>query len=282
MKMKRMATGLILGTLLIVLWGVQGIALRIALTVLTCMSVWEMYNALSAKGMKPARWVGMAYALLAMPVYLAAGSVMLAPMTTIFCVLGLAAVLLRGEIDFEAGVATLFPIFYPGLMFSMIYPLQDLGNPFISSLAIGLTFVVPAMADTAAYFVGCRWGKHKMAPKLSPKKTIEGGIAGLLGAVVSVLLLVGIYKLKGMWYPPFMQYADTLPAMWTFIPLGLISGAVCIMGDLSASMIKRYCGIKDFSTLLPGHGGIMDRMDSVLFNGVAVYSFFLLVLHIAA
>jgi phosphatidate cytidylyltransferase len=241
-----------------------------------------MYGALSAKGMKPARWVGMVYALLAMPVYLAAGVVMLAPLTTVFCMLGLAAVLLRGEIDFDAAVATLFPIFYPGLMFAMVYPLQDLGNPLIASLAIGLTFVIPAMADTAAYFIGCRWGKHKMAPKLSPKKTVEGGLAGLLGALVCTLLMVGIYKLKGMWYAPFVPYADTMPSVWTFIPLGLVSGAVCIMGDLSASMVKRYCGIKDYGTFLPGHGGLMDRVDSVLFNGVVVYSFFLLVMRTAA
>ncbi len=281
MKMKRMATGLILGALLIVLWAVQGTALRIALMILTCMSVWEMYNALSAKGMRPARWVGMLYAVLAMPVYLAAGSVMLAPLTTVFCVLGLAAVLFRGEIDFDAAVATLFPMFYPGLMFTMVYPLQDLGNPFISSLAIGLTFVIPAMADTAAYFAGSRWGKHKMAPKLSPKKTMEGGLAGLLGALVCTLLMAGIYKLKGMWFAPFVPYAASMPAIWTFIPLGLMSGAVSILGDLSASMVKRYCGIKDFGTLLPGHGGIMDRLDSVLFNGVVVYSFFLLVMRAA-
>ena len=279
--MKRFMTGTALSVLLIILWCVQGMALRIALTVLTCMSVWEMYNALAAKGMKPARWVGMLYSMLAMPVYLATDSVMLAPLTTVCCVLGLAAVLFRGEIDFDAAVATLFPIFYPGLMFAMIYPLQDLSTPILSSLAIGLTFVVPAMADMAAYFVGSRWGKHKMAPKLSPKKTVEGGLAGLLGALLTTLVMVGIYKLVGMWYTPFKPYAANVPSIWSFIPLGLVSGVASTLGDLSASMVKRYCGIKDFGTLLPGHGGIMDRMDSVLFNGVVVYTFFLMIMRAA-
>ncbi len=278
MKMKRMMTGLVLGALVIVFLCIQGMALRLVLMLLNCLSVWEMYNALSAKGMKPARWVGMLYALLTLPVYLSAGANMLTPLTTICCVLGLAAVLFRGEIDFEAAVATLFPIFYPGLMFAMIYPLQDLANPQLSTLALSLTFVVPSIADTTAYFVGSRWGKHKMAPKLSPKKTVEGGLAGLAGAALTALILAGIFKLLGIWYAPYMPYAAEMPALWKFIPLGVLSGVACIIGDLSASMIKRYCGIKDYGALLPGHGGIMDRLDSALFNGVVIYTYFMMVM----
>ena len=278
MRMGRVTTGLIMGVILIVLWCVQGIALRIALMAMTCLGVWEMYNALSTKGMRPARWVGVVYAVLAMPVYLAGGAVMLTPLTTICCVLGLAAVLFRGEADFESAVGTLFPIFYPGLMFTMIYPLQDMGNPMISSLAIGLTFLISFASDIAAYEVGSRFGKHKMAPKLSPKKSIEGGLAGLGGAVLLSVLLPLIFKLLCLWVEPFKPFAATMPAIWKFIPMGLLAGFASIIGDLAASMVKRYCGIKDYGTLLPGHGGILDRVDSVLFNGVVVYTFFLIVM----
>ncbi len=278
MRMGRVTTGLIMGVILIVLWCVQGIALRIALMAMTCLGVWEMYNALSTKGMRPARWVGVVYAVLAMPVYLAGGAVMLTPLTTICCVLGLAAVLFRGEADFESAVGTLFPIFYPGLMFTMIYPLQDMGNPMISSLAIGLTFLISFASDIAAYEVGSRFGKHKMAPKLSPKKSIEGGLAGLGGAVLVSVLLPLIFKLLCLWVEPFKPFAATMPAIWKFIPMGLLAGFASIIGDLAASMVKRYCGIKDYGTLLPGHGGILDRVDSVLFNGVVVYTFFLIVM----
>lgn len=278
MRMGRVTTGLIMGVILIVLWCVQGIALRIALMAMTCLGVWEMYNALSTKGMRPARWVGVVYAVLAMPVYLAGGAVMLTPLTTICCVLGLAAVLFRGEADFESAVGTLFPIFYPGLMFTMIYPLQDMGNPMISSLAIGLTFLISFASDIAAYEVGSRFGKHKMAPKLSPKKSIEGGLAGLGGAVLLSVLLPLVFKLLCLWVEPFKPFAATMPAIWKFIPMGFLAGFASIIGDLAASMVKRYCGIKDYGTLLPGHGGILDRVDSVLFNGVVVYTFFLIVM----
>jgi len=278
MRMSRMTTGIIMGVILIVLWCVQGIALRLTLSLMTVLCVWEMYNALSIKGMRPARWVGVIYALLAMPTYLVGGAVMLTPLTTIFCVLGLAAVLFRGEADFESAVGTLFPIFYPGLMFTMIYPLQDLGNPMLSSLGLGLTFLISFASDIAAYEVGTRWGRHKMAPKLSPKKSVEGGLAGLGGAVLISVLVPLIFKLMCLFFEPFRPYADTLPAIWKFIPMGLFAGVASIIGDLAASMVKRYCGIKDYGTLLPGHGGLMDRIDSVLFNGVVIYTFFLMVM----
>ena len=278
MRMSRMTTGLIMAVILLVLWCVQGVALRLTLMLMTLMGVWEMYNALSTKGMRPARWVGVTYALLAMPTYLVSNAVMLTPLTTIFCVLGLAAVLFRGEADFESAVGTLFPIFYPGLMFTMIYPLQDLGNPMLSSLGLGLTFLISFASDIAAYEVGTRWGKHKMAPKLSPKKSIEGGLAGLGGAVLISVALPLIFKFMCLWFEPFKPYAATMPAIWKFIPMGLFAGIASIIGDLAASMVKRYCGIKDYGALLPGHGGLLDRIDSVLFNGVVVYTFFLMVM----
>lgn len=278
MKKTRLITGSAIFIVMGTLGCIQGVALRVALMGMTCLSMWEMYNALSAKGMKPARWVGVIYALLAMPTYLVGGAVMLTPLTTTFCVLGLAAVLFRGEADFEAAVGTLFPIFYPGLMYTMIYPMQDLGNPMIGSLALWLTFLIPSMCDTCAYAVGSRWGKHKMAPKLSPKKTVEGGLAGLGGAVLMAVVLPLIFKLLCLCVDSFKPYAATMPALWTFIPMGLFAGIASIIGDLAASMVKRYCGIKDYGKLLPGHGGLMDRFDSVLFNGVVIYTFFLMVM----
>jgi len=278
MKMNRMTTGLIVLTFGLTVLCVQGILMRLVFMALTCVGMWEMYNALSAKGMRPARWAGMAYAALAMPIYLATGSNMLMPLTSMCCVLGLAAVLFRGEIDFDAAVATLFPIFYPGLLFTMFYPLQDLGNPMLSTLALCMAFLIPAACDTAAYYVGRYFGKHKMAPKLSPKKTVEGGAGGLLGAMLFALVLALIFKGMCLWFAPYKAYADTMPALWKFLPIGLISGAFSTLGDLAASMVKRYCGIKDYGTLLPGHGGVLDRMDSTLFNAVVIYTFFLIVM----
>lgn len=277
MRLSRMTTGIIVGVVMITLWFLQGVALRIALMLMTILGVWEMYNALSTKGMRPARWVGVLYSVLAMPVYLLLGPVMITPLTTACCVLGLATVLFRGEADFESAVGTLFPIFYPGLMFTMLYPIQDLGNPLIASIALGETFLLSFGSDIAAYEIGSRWGRHKLAPKLSPKKTVEGALAGLGGALLVAILTPLIFRLISLWHEPFAAYVGTIPALWKFVPMGILAGIASIVGDLAASMIKRYCGIKDYGTLLPGHGGVLDRVDSVLFNGVVVYTFFLLV-----
>lgn len=277
MRLSRMTTGIIVGVVMITLWFLQGVALRIALMLMTILGVWEMYNALSTKGMRPARWVGVLYSVLAMPVYLLLGPVMITPLTTACCVLGLATVLFRGEADFESAVGTLFPIFYPGLMFTMLYPIQDLGNPLIASIALGETFLLSFGSDIAAYEIGSRWGRHKLAPKLSPKKTVEGALAGLGGALLVAILTPLIFRLISLWHEPFAAYVGTIPALWKFVPMGVLAGIASIVGDLAASMIKRYCGIKDYGTLLPGHGGVLDRVDSVLFNGVVVYTFFLLV-----
>ena len=277
MKMQRMATGLIMIAVMIVLWCVLGPALRIALLLFNCICVWEMYNALSTKGMRPARWVGVLYAVLTLPVYLLGGMVMITPLTTLFCMLGLAVIMFRGEPDFEAAVGTLFPIFYPGLMFTMIYPLQDLSNPVISYIAVGLAILIPSASDTFAYFVGSKWGRHKLTPKLSPKKTVEGAVAGWFGAMCMSFIVPAIFMLICLWYEPWKEFAATIPPLWSFLPMGFIAGIASMFGDLAASMVKRYCGVKDYGNILPGHGGLMDRVDSVLFNSIVLYIFFLMV-----
>jgi len=110
--------------------------------------------------------------------------------------------------------------------------------------------------DICAYFIGYFLGKHKMAPILSPKKTIEGAIGGLLGST----LLSGLFG--------YFFYKEQL--LLCFI-LGLLGGAAGMAGDLTASMFKRHMGIKDYGNLIPGHGGIMDRFDSILFTAPVVF-----------
>jgi len=113
------------------------------------------------------------------------------------------------------------------------------------------------LADTGAYFVGRAWGVHRMSPRLSPKKTWEGLVGGVAVATVGGLLLTGLGKLGWM--------HGAL--------LGLLLSTLTPLGDLGVSMIKRQVGVKDSSSLITGHGGIMDRIDSLLFAGVVVYYF---------
>lgn len=120
--------------------------------------------------------------------------------------------------------------------------------------------------DSGAYFVGTFFGKHKLCPEISPKKTVEGLIGGIVTVGVVVFIQCLVYNLflsDGV----HMSYA-------VLIPVGMIASAAGVLGDLSASVIKRQYNVKDFGNLIPGHGGILDRFDSVLFVSPFLYVIF--------
>ena len=120
-------------------------------------------------------------------------------------------------------------------------------------------------SDTFALFAGMGFGRHKMAPLVSPHKTVEGGVGGLLGGIIGLLLLKGLAVLmSGM---PLLSYGQV--ALF-----GVLGGIVGELGDLSFSVIKREYGVKDYGKLLPGHGGVLDRFDSVTFVAPLVWLLF--------
>ena len=129
-------------------------------------------------------------------------------------------------------------------------------------LYIVLMFCWAAVADTGAYFVGVAIGKHKMAPVISPKKSWEGLIGGILSSLLVCFIVCLIYT------NCFDVKVNTL-AVLLITPVFVLIG---VMGDLTASLIKRKCGIKDFGKLIPGHGGVLDRFDSMLMISVALVS----------
>ena len=113
--------------------------------------------------------------------------------------------------------------------------------------------------DTFAYFAGVFLGKHKMAPVISPKKTWEGAIGGVLLTTVANVILFLAFKYK-FFSAPFTGWD-----WYAVIPISIILSVISIFGDLTASVIKRNYGIKDYGNLIPGHGGVMDRIDSAIF-----------------
>lgn len=123
---------------------------------------------------------------------------------------------------------------------------------------------VPWIADSAAYFAGSYLGKHKLCPNISPNKTVEGAVAGILAGTLSALLIGLIFKLI---YGQVTLYYGVL--MLT----AFVNSVVSIFGDLTFSIIKRSCKIKDFGSIMPGHGGLLDRFDSVIFCLPVVYIF---------
>jgi phosphatidate cytidylyltransferase len=152
-----------------------------------------------------------------------------------------------------------------GWLISHFVLLRGLSPPF--DLGTGtwwlvLMFLVTWANDSAAYFVGKAIGRHPCAPYLSPKKTWEGTIGGWIGGLVATPLLG--YWLVGL---PWVQG----------LALGALVATVAPFGDLAKSMVKRQMGVKDFSALIPGHGGMLDRIDSLLFVAPTVYYFATLV-----
>lgn len=149
-------------------------------------------------------------------------------------------------------MATFFGIVYVGAMLSCIYQTRMLEG---GSFHVWLIFLSSWGADTCAYCVGMLIGKHKMAPVLSPKKSIEGAVGGVAGAA----LLGFLFQLAvdGLSY----EYAVICAA----------GALISMVGDLAASAIKRNMNIKDYGTLIPGHGGILDRFDSVIFTAPIIY-----------
>ncbi len=131
---------------------------------------------------------------------------------------------------------------------------------------IWLVFIIAFCTDIFAYFTGRFLGKHKLCPKLSPKKTVEGAVGGMIGALVFSLLFGNF----------FLEPGHALNVH--FILMTLIGSVISQLGDLSASAFKRQMGIKDYGKLIPGHGGILDRFDSVLFVAPYLYFYIALVL----
>lgn len=153
--------------------------------------------------------------------------------------------------------------FYVTLMLSCMYQVRIMNGGFY---LVWIIFISAWGSDTCAYCVGKLFGKHKLPSKLSPKKTIEGCSGGILGAALLAFIYATIF-------------ADKLEAqqcsIWLFTLVGGL-GAICSqIGDLVASAIKRNYDIKDYGHLIPGHGGIMDRFDSILFTAPLAYIFFL-------
>lgn len=136
---------------------------------------------------------------------------------------------------------------------------------------IVFTLIVTWIADAGAYFAGTFLGKHKLAPEISPKKTWEGFFGGLAASVIFSVLTALAYQL--------FDYIFTGENHFTFnfiviVVVAVVSTFLGLLGDLIASLLKRQCGVKDFGNLLPGHGGVMDRFDSVLFVAPFIYLVF--------
>ncbi|MCR5667019.1 MAG: phosphatidate cytidylyltransferase [Eubacterium sp.] len=156
-------------------------------------------------------------------------------------------------------MAGFFAIFYVALMLSCVYQTRMLPS---GKYLVWLIFICSWGCDTCAYCVGMLIGKHKMAPVLSPKKSVEGAVGGVVGSAILAIIFGLIFK--GRLEMDFSQIM-ILPVICA------IGGLISMVGDLAASAIKRFYDIKDYGKLIPGHGGILDRFDSVIITAPIVF-----------
>lgn len=168
-------------------------------------------------------------------------------------------------------LATIFTFIYPFALVSIAFSLSReyaCGGVFAISMAV----FMPVFSDVFAYFVGSAIGKRKLCPSISPKKTVAGAVGGVCGSIicsVAFFLLFDYFKVVGLGYVPFTDNVGVAAAVYCII--GLVCGIFAEVGDLAASRIKRTLGIKDFGNIFPGHGGVLDRLDSIMFTLVLLF-----------
>ncbi len=174
---------------------------------------------------------------------------------------------LHTKVDFKEMLSTQLMTIYVILFMSYISALhKEMGVG-----AMCTAFLVSWGTDTAAYFAGVLFGKHKLIPNVSPKKTIEGSVGAIIAVPLLCILYVFILNKCGM---PLLGVEVNLSVYIGLAIMGVVGSVISQLGDLAASAIKRDAGIKDYGSIFPGHGGFMDRFDSVIFVAPIVYYLF--------
>ena len=164
----------------------------------------------------------------------------------------------RGRIDYEVSAASFMGIFYTAFSFACLILLRlNTG-----SYRYLLVFIGPWVSDTFAYLVGRAIGKHKLIPEVSPKKTVEGAVGGVVFAALAFMLYGWIVK---RFFAPSLSVNVLMMAI-----SGVVVAVISQIGDLAMSVIKRRYGVKDYGWIFPGHGGVLDRFDSVLLTALAL------------
>ena len=219
----------------------------------------DALRAFKAAGYKVLWPVVLATAVLMLPAYkileLTGVCILLAIVLTL-C----AAVFVRKS-DFLDVMLTLFLLMYPVLPASMLLFIACGSNQDMTQVFLAMTLILPSACDSMAYFMGISLGKKKLCPEISPKKTVAGCIGAFLGGTFFGLIM-GLIVNKFFWQGIPLEH---------YVVIGFASGFFSQVGDLSASMLKRFCGIKDFGKYLPGHGGALDRLDSIIVNAVLIF-----------
>lgn len=264
MKNSRYIGALFLSPLVIFLF-LGGPYLRYFILLISLLGMYEFYKVSNSKGIKP--FSILAYIACAAYFIILKDSINFEFFTFLlisFTLISLCIPVIDTKFNFIDASITIIGFIYVAVFFSFI-PLTNAKEH--GNLLVWLIFIASWLCDTTAYYVGRYLGKNKICPKVSPKKTIEGSIGGLLGSTIACVIFGAIIG----------RYGVNI-ALYHYVIIGALCGVLCQLGDLVASSIKRHVGVKDYSNLIPGHGGILDRFDSILFASVVVYYYITFIL----
>lgn len=268
----RVLSGLIAFVLLVIVTLLDPGYLLIATFILSVIGIKELFKALELKGYKPFymigyMWVFILFLLLSIDVAVTFVAITsdgeLFPIISVVTTFGFMLLLIfkKEMYNINDAALTIFAVIIVGYFFSFLPATRFMqGGQYL----IWIIFMGAWVTDTCAYFTGVKFGKRKILPSLSPNKTLEGFIGGALGSLVTITLFgiylnsIGVFQIN----------------VAHFIVIGASCGIISQMGDWFASAIKRYTGIKDFGNLMPGHGGVLDRFDSILVISPFVYFYF--------
>lgn len=188
--------------------------------------------------------------------------------------LALAVFTFKAEMELKDLLATIFSLIYPMALVSLAFALSR-EFPCGGTFAISFAIFLPVFSDTFAYLVGSTLGKRKLCPSISPKKTVAGAIGGLLGSVLCAVTFFLLFDLYAVIPVGYVSFSDSVAVRAVvFVVLGIVGGVLAEIGDLAASRIKRTMNIKDFGNIFPGHGGVLDRLDSIMFTLVMLFTSF--------
>lgn len=263
MKTRLITAGIGIPFLIFVL-AVRGWFAELMLVVFTLIALNEYYKALSIK-YEVCTWGGYFAAIAMWPLSRFMG--VIDPLLLVAAAMGIsmAGVILGKNPTFPNAAVSVYPLLTCLMPMSMFMVMLNRDFGLVAGIAlITMTFGISFGSDGFAYLVGRKWGKHKLCPSVSPKKTIEGAVGGFAGSIVVALLV-------RLWF--VLVFKMPMPGVPATILLAVLGSYFGQVGDLVASLLKRYTGIKDYGHVLPGHGGVMDRFDSVIFVLIVMYCY---------
>lgn len=238
------------------------------------VGTYEMYHTFRKSEYKNSPWAPLLLCVAIYPLWYFLGYKGILIALSLSICLALAVFTFKAEMELKDLLATIFSLIYPMALVSLAFALSR-EFPCGGTFAISFAIFLPVFSDTFAYLVGSTFGKRKLCPSISPKKTVAGAIGGLLGSVLCAVTFFLLFDLYAVIPVGYVSFSDSVAVRAVvFVVLGIVGGVLAEIGDLAASRIKRTINIKDFGNIFPGHGGVLDRLDSIMFTLVMLFTAF--------